>query len=109
MKLPVPAAQTLFMTERVTRPSRRVVNFESWPPISMMVSTSGCSSTAARAWAVISSRMRSAPRILPMNFRPAPVVPAPRILSSRPFRLSQSATASRMSWVATRGFPAVEV
>ena len=41
MKLPVPAAQTLFMMERVTRPSRRVVNFESWPPISMMVSTWG--------------------------------------------------------------------
>ena len=41
MKLPVPAAQTLFMTERVTRPSRSVVNFESCPPISMMVSTSG--------------------------------------------------------------------
>ncbi|EKD34759.1 MAG: hypothetical protein ACD_75C02205G0003 [uncultured bacterium] len=40
---PVPAAQTLFIVEKVTRPSFRVVNLASWPPISMIVSTSGIS------------------------------------------------------------------
>jgi len=49
MKLPVPAAQTVFMRQKFTRPVFQVVNFESWPPISMMVSTSGLSSQAARA------------------------------------------------------------
>ena len=44
MKLPVPAAQTLFMTEEVTMPFFMVVNFASWPPISMIVSVSGFSS-----------------------------------------------------------------
>ena len=49
MKLPVPAAQTLFMTEEVTIPFFKVVNFASCPPISMIVSVSLLSSNAARA------------------------------------------------------------
>jgi hypothetical protein len=61
MKLPVPAAHTLFMMEKVTLPFFKVVNFESCPPISMMVSTRGSISQAALAWAVISSMMISAP------------------------------------------------
>ena len=72
----MPAAQTVFMCAKVTRPSRSVVNLASCPPISMIVSTSGSSSTAARAWAVISSSMRSAPIICPTNLRPAPVAAA---------------------------------
>ena len=47
IKLPVPAAHTLFIMEKVTLPRFRVVNFESCPPISMMVSTLGSISQAA--------------------------------------------------------------
>ncbi|OPZ23968.1 MAG: hypothetical protein BWZ01_03010 [Deltaproteobacteria bacterium ADurb.BinA179] len=83
-KLPVPAAQTVFMTEKVTRPLFRVVNFESCPPISMIVSTSGFSAAAAFAWADISSTTVSAPMIFPISFLPEPVVPEPRTARLRP-------------------------
>ena len=68
----MPAAHTVFMCEKVTMPSRRVVNFASWPPISMIVSIAGSSAYAARACAVISSTTRSARTMEPTNFLPGP-------------------------------------
>ena len=58
---PVPAAQILFITKSSMRPSRTWMYFESCPPISKIVSTSGAISTAARSWQVISFLTRSAP------------------------------------------------
>jgi|GEM_PF-5656193 len=60
-KEPVPAAQALFISKSTITPSFRAMNFESWPPISKMVSTLGSMCTAARAWAVISFLTTSAP------------------------------------------------
>ena len=54
--------------------------FESCPPISKIVSTSGSISTAPRAWAVISSRIRSTFKKSPTTFLPDPVVAVPMAL-----------------------------
>ncbi len=48
---PVPAAQILFITKSSMCPSRTWMYFESCPPISKIVSTSGAISTAARSLA----------------------------------------------------------
>ncbi len=48
-KLPVPAAQTLFMSKSSGWVLVMETYFESWPPISMIVSTAGSISTAPRA------------------------------------------------------------
>ena len=74
-KEPVPAAQILFIWKSATSPSFREINLESWPPISKTVSACGFQWTAAFACAVISSRIASAPIILPIRSRPEPVMP----------------------------------
>lgn len=51
--------------------------FESWPPISNIVSTSGSISAAALAWAVISFLTTSAPMKSAIRYLPEPVVHAP--------------------------------
>jgi hypothetical protein len=109
MKLPVPEAHTVFMAQKVTAPSLRVVNLESWPPISMMVSTAGLISLAARAWAVISSITRSAPIMAPMSFLPAPVVAAPRNVRVTPAARAISSTAAKTARTASTGLPEVLV
>ena len=66
-KLPVPAAQTLFISKSTTTPVLERMNLESWPPISKIVSTSGSKKTAAVAWAVISLWIVSAPMKSPVR------------------------------------------
>ena len=61
-KRPVPAAHLSFMTKFTTPPaSSRWMTFESWPPMSMMVSASGARKWAPRAWHVISVMAESMP------------------------------------------------
>ena len=105
----MPAAQTVFMCAKVTRPSCSVVNLASWPPISMIVSTDGSSSTAARAWAEISSSTRSAPMMRPTNFLPAPVDADPSTCHAMPAPAATSAAASSSAWAAVTGLPRVRV
>ena len=66
-KVPVPAAQTLFISKSTTTPWSSVMYLESWPPISKIVSTSGSKNAAAVACAVISLRMTSAPMKSPVR------------------------------------------
>jgi len=58
---PVPAAQTLFIVKSTTTPLSMLMNFESCPPISKIVSTVGSRYIAPVAWAVISFLTTSAP------------------------------------------------
>jgi len=109
MKLPVPAAHTLFICEKITLPFFIMVNFESCPPISIIVSTSGCNVHAAFACAVISSRIQSAPISVPINFRPEPVVAAPLTLMLIPCLDAYTSHASKIDCTASSGFPAVRV
>ncbi len=71
---PVPAAQASFMAKSTTMPSCREMNFESWPPISKIVSTvrpiCRAMKSAPVLWAVISSVTRSAPRELADQLAP---------------------------------------
>ena len=60
-KDPVPAAQTLFISKSTITPFWMLMYFESWPPISKMVSTLGSMQIAPVACAVISFRTMSAP------------------------------------------------
>ncbi len=80
----MPAAQARFISKSRTRPSRMLMYLESWPPISKTVSTSGSMNTAARAWAVISFRTRSARTRSAIMDRPEPVTPAPRTRTRAP-------------------------
>ncbi len=63
----MPAAQTLFIMKSTMAPFLRLMNLESWPPISKMVSTVGSMAAAAVAWAVISFRTTSAPMKSPVR------------------------------------------
>ena len=76
-KLPVPAAQTVFIAKSVTIPSRKIIILLSCPPISKIVCTFGILVLAATACAVISFLTTSAPTNAPAKFRPEPVVPTP--------------------------------
>ena len=76
---PVPAAHALFISKSTMILSFIEMYFESCPPISKIVSTSGSISTAARACAVISFFTISAPTKSAIIYRPEPVVPTPRI------------------------------
>lgn len=81
---PVPAAQTLFISKSTTPPSApTLINFASWPPISMTVSAAGDPWRAPLAWAVISSITRSAPAACPTSLLPEPVIPTAAIVASR--------------------------
>ena len=101
-KLPVPAAQTLFMSKSRGWVLTMEMYFESCPPISKIVSISGSISTAPLAWAVISSMIRSAFRKSPTTFLPEPVVATPRISIRFP---RASRITSRRCWVTSIGFP----
>ncbi len=101
---PVPAAQALFISKSTTAPSLRLMNFESCPPISKIVSTNGSMAAAAVACAVISFLTTSAPIISPVRYRPEPVVPAPRIVTREP---TSSPTSARPCFTASIGLPAV--
>ena len=86
---PVPAAQASFMVKSTTTPSRIRMNFESCPPISKIVSTSGIpiwrqTCVAPVLCAVISSFTVSAPVSSPISSLPDPVVPTPRMLTRAP-------------------------
>ncbi|OQA08171.1 MAG: hypothetical protein BWY66_01108 [bacterium ADurb.Bin374] len=76
-KLPVPAAQTLFMRKSTTKAWLSDVYFASWPPSSKIVSTSGRNWVVPRAWAVTSFTTSSAPTNRFATSRPEPVVPTP--------------------------------
>ena len=52
--------------------------FESWPPISRMVRTSGCKNVVPTACAVISFFTTVAPHMAPTSRRALPVVPTAR-------------------------------
>ena len=101
---PVPAAQALFISKSTTAPSRRLIYFESCPPISKIVSTVGSMAAAAVAWAVISFLTTSAPIMSPVRYLPEPVVPAPRILTRGPI---SAPTSARPCLTASIGLPAV--
>ena len=103
-KLPVPAAHTLFIWKSATCPAASPMYFESWPPISNTVSTSGSAAAAARACAVISSRTASAPIRLPIMVRPLPVTPAATTCARLPTRWASEARPSR---TACLGLPRV--
>ena len=85
-KLPVPAAQALFMVKSLTRPFSSRTYLESCPPISKMVSTSGQMNAEAVAWAVISLTTTSAPARSPMRWRPEPVTPTACTSANSPYR-----------------------
>ncbi len=103
-KEPVPAAQILFMAKSLIPPSLTETNLESWPPISMIVSTSGQAYRAPRSWQVISLVTTSAPSSLPARCRPLPVVPTPRMCS---LPLPRSRRISRPSRSTAIGSPLV--
>src|ERR1035441_3251526 len=96
-KDPVPAAQASFMAKSTTTPFSMEMNFESWPPISKIVST-GSPPSVLLMWiapvlcAVISSFTTSAPTNSAISSRPLPVVPTPRIFSRLPQIRSTSAS-----------------
>ena len=60
-KLPVPAAQTVFMPKSATIPSSSSTSLLSCPPISMMVRAPGTARAVATAWLVISFFTTSPP------------------------------------------------
>ena len=88
-------------------PSRRRMYFESWPPISKIVSTSGSSVSAPAAWAVISLMIASAPRSMPISLRPEPVVPTANSSSLLPALAAASPSARSSFRVASMGLPCV--
>ena len=94
-KLPVPAAQTLFMSKSTACRSSRRMYLASCPPISKIVSTSGSAAIAPRACAVISSMTRSAARKSPTTCRPEPVVARPSSRTPPPRSARSPATSSR--------------
>ena len=81
---PVPAAHILFMAKSTTTPFLRLINFESCPPISKIVSTSLLIFKAPCAWAVISFKMTSAPNFFPIKYLPEPVTPTPLVRNLYP-------------------------
>ncbi|GBE36378.1 hypothetical protein BMS3Bbin07_00525 [bacterium BMS3Bbin07] len=101
---PVPAAHALFISKSTIMPSRRDIYFESCPPISKIVSTSGSIKTAAVACAVISFFTISAPTKSAIMYLPEPVVPTPHISTSSP---TSFPTSSRPCLTASIGLPAV--
>ncbi len=101
---PVPAAQTLFISKSTTTPFFNAIYFESWPPISNIVSTVGSMTAAAVAWAVISFRIISAPTKSPIRYLPEPVVPTPITSTLAPH---SSPISSSPSLTASMGLPAV--
>ena len=105
---PVPAAHSVFVAKSRTRTcpfsgsrSSRI-SFESSPPISITVRTSGVRAAVARLCAMI-SLMAGQPRISPASLPPEPVTATPRI-ASRGVRLSMSSSTRRIAWM---GWPLV--
>ena len=103
-KDPVPAAQALFISKSTIIPSLIEIYFESCPPISNIVSTSGSILTAASAWAVISFFTISAPTKSAIIYLPEPVVPTPQISTLSAISLP---TSSSPLFTASIGLPAV--
>ena len=103
-KEPVPAAHALFISKSTIIPSFKEIYFESCPPISKIVSTSGSISTAACACAVISFFTMSAPTKSAIMYLPEPVVPTPAICTLSPISCP---TSSSPFLTASMGFPAV--
>ncbi len=100
----MPAAQTLFIMKSTMAPLLRLMNLESWPPISKMVSTSGSMAAAAVGLRGDFVAHHVGANEVPGEVAAGPVVAAPTILTRSAIL---APTRRRPSVMASRGRPAV--